>query len=144
MKKLPKKIRKRDDSIAAFEPGKIEKAVFKASLNTLNDKKRATVIAANTAKRVLAKIASQYRNRVPTIENIQDIVEEALIDGGFAPIAKSYILYRKEHQDIRHFKSLYGIRDDLKLPVNSTLVLKKRYLLKDDNNNIVETPRELF
>jgi len=144
MKKLPKKIRKRDNSIAAFEPVKIEKAIFKASLSTLSDKKKAASVAANTTKRVLARIALHYKNSIPTIENIQDIVEEALIDGGFAPIAKSYILYRKEHHDIRQIKSLYGIRDDLKLPVNSTLVLKKRYLLKNDNNNIIETPRELF
>lgn len=144
MKKFPKKIRKRDNSIVPFEPIKIEKAIFKASLSILHNKKKAVGVAANTTKKVLAKIALHYRNIIPTIENIQDIVEEALIEGGFAPIAKSYILYRKEHQDIRHIKSLYGIRDDLKLPVNSTLVLKKRYLLKNDNNNIIETPRELF
>ncbi len=35
-------------------------------------------------------------------------------------------------------------RDDLKLPINSIEVLKQRYLLKDDNRNIIETPSELF
>jgi ribonucleoside-diphosphate reductase alpha chain len=35
-------------------------------------------------------------------------------------------------------------KDDLKLPINSIEVLKKRYLLKDDNRNIIETPSELF
>jgi len=35
-------------------------------------------------------------------------------------------------------------KDDLKLPINSIEVLKQRYLLKDDNRNIIETPSELF
>lgn len=35
-------------------------------------------------------------------------------------------------------------KDDLKLPINSIEVLKRRYLLKDDNRNIIETPGELF
>ncbi len=35
-------------------------------------------------------------------------------------------------------------RDDLKLPINSIEVLKQRYLLKDDNRNVIETPGELF
>lgn len=144
MQKLPKKIRKRDTSIANFEPGKIEEAVFKASFSTLNNDKKARKVAGNITKKVLEKITIHYINRIPTIENIQDLVEETLIDKGFVSIAKNYILYRKEHQDLRHTKILLGIKDDLKLPINSLLVLKKRYLLQDDENNIIETPRGLF
>lgn len=144
IKKLPKKISKRDNAQAAFEPGKIERAVFKASLSSLHAEKKAADIAEKTTAKVLKKVASKYKNRVPTIEDIQDIVEQSLIDGGFIAIAKNYILYRKEHQDIRQAKSVFGIKDDLKIPINSLLVLKQRYLLKDDKNNIIETPGELF
>jgi ribonucleoside-diphosphate reductase alpha chain len=144
MKKIPKKIRKRNGSLAALEPGRIERAVFRASFTALNDEKKAAANAADITERVLEKIARQSRGRIPDIEKIQDIVEETLIDRGLASIAKSYILYRKARQDLRHTKTVFGIRDDLKLPVNSLLVLKKRYLLKDDNNNVTETPGELF
>ena len=63
---------------------------------------------------------------------------------GYTAVARSYILYREEHKYLRQAKKIYGIRDDLKLPLNALFVLKKRYLLKDDNQSVVETPGELF
>jgi ribonucleoside-diphosphate reductase alpha chain len=44
----------------------------------------------------------------------------------------------------KNIKVIYGVRDDLKLPLNTLVVLKKRYLLKDDEKDIIETPKELF
>ncbi|TET68056.1 MAG: hypothetical protein E3J56_11880, partial [Candidatus Aminicenantes bacterium] len=66
------------------------------------------------------------------------------MEEGFSSIARSYILHREEHRDLRQVKVIYGVRDDLKLPLNTIVVLKKRYLLKDDERDIIETPRELF
>jgi len=63
---------------------------------------------------------------------------------GDTAIARSYILYREEHKDLRQAKKIYGIKDDLKLPLNSLFVLKNRYLLKNDAQQVIETPRELF
>jgi ribonucleoside-diphosphate reductase alpha chain len=63
---------------------------------------------------------------------------------GYCHIAKSYILYRERHSQLRFAKSALGIVDDLKLPVNTMEVLRRRYLLKDQNQNIIETPSELF
>ena len=62
------------------------------------------------------------------MEAIQDAVETVLMEEGYSRIAKSYILYRERRSDIRMAKSALGIKDDLKLPVNTTEVLKKRYL----------------
>ncbi|MFH1338606.1 MAG: ribonucleotide reductase N-terminal alpha domain-containing protein [Candidatus Omnitrophota bacterium] len=56
----------------------------------------------------------------------------------------AFPLYREQRQQIRAAKTVLGIKDDLKLPVNSIAVLKKRYLLRDENQNIIETPSELF
>ena len=63
---------------------------------------------------------------------------------GYNTIAKSYILHRQKRSEIRFAKTALDLRDDLKLPVNTMEVLKRRYLLKDDNQNIIETPREMF
>ena len=144
MKGLPKKIRKRDNSLADFEPKKIERAIFRAALEVLGDEKEASRLAAASTEEVLAKVASRFRARIPSVEEIQDIVEEVLMEQGLSSIARSYILYRQEHQDLRQVKFIYGIKDDLKLPLNTLLVLKKRYLLKDDERKIIETPAELF
>jgi ribonucleoside-diphosphate reductase alpha chain len=71
-------------------------------------------------------------------------VEDTLMCEGYNHIAKAYILYREQHHELRTAKSALGLKDDLKLPLNTMEVLKRRYLLKDDNQNIIETPSELF
>ncbi|MFQ5721839.1 MAG: adenosylcobalamin-dependent ribonucleoside-diphosphate reductase, partial [Candidatus Aminicenantales bacterium] len=47
-------------------------------------------------------------------------------------------------QDLRQVKVIFGVKDDLKLPLNTLLVLKRRYLLKDDKSRVIESPKELF
>jgi len=144
MSKLPARVRKRDNSLALFEPAKIERAVLLAARSALADKKEASRIARAVTEQVLARLGRRPRAGTISIENIQDLVEEALIAQGYAAIAKSYILYRKQREDIRQAKTMFGVRDDLKLPINALLVLQKRYLLKDDATKIIETPRQLF
>jgi ribonucleoside-diphosphate reductase alpha chain len=144
MKKLPDKVLKRDGSLVDFDQRKILRAVQRAAFEVLLDEKKSEEIAGIAVRSVVSQIASSYAEKIPSVENIQDIVEEVLMDTGYRSIARSYILYRQEHQDIRRVKVIYGVRDDLKLPINTLLVLKKRYLLKDDKQNVVESPQELF
>jgi len=142
--RLPKKIRKRDNSLVSFDKQKIERAIFRAALEALADEKKAAHTADVSTEKVLERVTEVFKDKTPSVEEIQDIVEEVLMQEGLSSVARSYILYREEHKDIRQVKVIYGVRDDLKLPLNTLLVLKKRYLLKDDEKNIVETPRELF
>jgi ribonucleoside-diphosphate reductase alpha chain len=50
----------------------------------------------------------------------------------------------QRRSDTRSVKSASNLKDDLKLPVNTMEVLKQRYLQKDDQHNIIETPSEMF
>ncbi len=143
-KALPGQIKKRDGSLRPFDRDKIEKAVKGAAREVLKDQSQATVIARRVTERVLEKLSEHYRNKVPGVETIQDLVEDALMNEGYNHIARAYILYRQERSDIRTAKEALGLRDDLKLPLNVMEVLKKRYLLKDDQGNVIETPSELF
>jgi len=93
---------------------------------------------------VVKRLSQQYKGKIPHIEDIQDTVEAVLMSEGYNHIAKSYILYRENRSRLRFTKSALGLKDDLKLPINTMEVLKRRYLLKDENQNIVETPSELF
>ncbi len=144
MGRFPKKIRKRDNSLVEFNTQKIERAIYRAALEALADDKKAARTAEVSTAIALEKIASVFKDKIPSVEEVQDVVEEVLMQEGFSSVARSYILYREEHKDIRQVKVIYGVRDDLKLPLNTLLVLKKRYLLKDDEKNVLETPGELF
>ncbi len=141
---LPKKIKKRDGSLADFNSEKIEQAVRGAASGVLQNEERAELVARRVTNRVLEKVSRQYRNKIPGVESVQDIVEEALMNEGYSHIARAYILYREERTEIRAAKGALGLKDDLKLPLNTMEVLKRRYLLKDDRGKIIETPSELF
>jgi len=141
---VPEKVRKRDGSIVGFDASKIERAIGRAALEVLQDESRAQVVARRVTEAVVERLAEQYGGKTPDIENIQDIVEAALMSEGYSNIAKSYILYRERKSQERFAKSALGLKDDLKLPINTMEVLKRRYLLKDESRRIIETPSELF
>ncbi len=93
------KVKKRDGRIVDFDFDKIEKAVHKAivAVDQGNGKE---------SKRVAEKVVQLLNRRfkkgeVPNIEQIQDIVEEALILEDFVDTAKAYILYREQRRSIR-------------------------------------------
>lgn len=134
------KIRKRDGRIVEFDRSKISKAIFKAFLATKSeDGKRAENIADQVVKIIEERVPG-----IPGVEDVQDIVEEVLIKNGYATVAKAYILYREKRAQIRKAKQFFGVRDELKLSVNAVRVLERRYLLKDETGNVIETPAELI
>lgn len=137
-----RKIRKRDGSVVDFNKEKIVNAIFKAAQSVGgSDKKEAERVAELAVK----FIDEKYKpDEIPTVEDIQDIVEKALIETGHAATAKSYIIYRHRKNIEREMKRILGVSDDLKLPLNSVQVLERRYLLKDDEGKVIETPSEMF
>jgi ribonucleoside-diphosphate reductase alpha chain len=138
------KIRKRDGTDVPFDPGKIHRAVFRAALEVLQDETKSAAAADRALPGILEKAAVLHKQRPVTVEDVQDIVERVLMEIGEAAIARAYIVYREEHKKARLTKVFLGVKDDLKLPLNTLLVLRSRYLLKDDKQTIIETPRELF
>ncbi|MCK5557700.1 MAG: ribonucleotide-diphosphate reductase subunit alpha, partial [Candidatus Hydrogenedentes bacterium] len=75
---------------------------------------------------------------------MQDIVEQVLASTGHTDAAKAYIIYRQRRADARESKVALGVRDDLKLPINAIHVLERRYLMRNESGDIVETPRRMF
>jgi ribonucleoside-diphosphate reductase alpha chain len=135
------KIRKRDGSVVKFEPEKIKGAIRKALVATSAGDGR---VAAELTEQAVQMVRSRFADKMPAVEDVQDIVEEVLMARGYSAVAKAYILYRKQRNDVREFKKRIGIHDDLKLSVNAARVLEQRYLLKDESGQILETPSQLF
>ncbi|MDI3481706.1 MAG: hypothetical protein PWQ97_1361 [Tepidanaerobacteraceae bacterium] len=95
---------KRDGHVQKFEKEKIESAIFKAA-RAVGGNDRET--AAKLADEVVSVLEQKYKDATPTVENVQDIVEKVLIERGHARTAKAYILYRKQHQDMREFRKVF-------------------------------------
>jgi ribonucleoside-diphosphate reductase alpha chain len=136
------KIKKRDGSVVDFDKEKITNAIFKAAQSVGGtDRDEADKVADKVSESLNSKFKEDY---IPTVEEIQDVVEKALIETGHAATAKSYIIYRHRKNVEREMKTMLGVEDDLKLPLNSVQVLERRYLLKDEKGRVIETPSMLF
>jgi len=99
-----RKVRKRDGKIADFNPIQITEAIWKAAQAVGGKDYRKSAELTNKVMDLLEK--QTKRGQMPTVEQVQDAVEETLIEEGHAKTAKAYILYRKQHADIREIGGL--------------------------------------
>lgn len=95
---------------------------------------------------VVRKLERDFTDHVPTVEDVQDRVESALMELKYSKAAKAYILYRSERAKLREQKAaLMGGRvDEVHLSLNALRLLEQRYLLRDEQGELTETPSELF
>ena len=94
-------IRKRDGRLVPFEVNKIAGAIFKAFQAC--DKKAELKTALKIAS-VVEKRLEDKQIALPTVELVQDTVEEVLIELGYVRVAKAYILYRAQRSQAREVK----------------------------------------
>ncbi len=98
-KNIIKEIKKRDGRIVSFEKDKITEAIFKALTATNKGGKK---LARHLSNQVVGLLNKRLdKEGIPSVEEVQDIVEEALIAEGLAGTAKAYILYREKRRQIR-------------------------------------------
>jgi len=135
------KIRKRDGSIVDFKKKKITDAIYKTMLAVGIVAEKKAKLVSNKVVRILNR---RFKKEIPSIEDVQNIVVETLKKSGYKEVAKEYSDYREKSAEIRKLKKKFGIEKEPKLTVNSMEVLKRRYLLRNEKGEIIETPEQLF
>jgi len=99
------KIRKRDGDVVVFDENKINYAIWKAVKAVGGkDKDKSDSLAKLVVKKLNEKFVD---NLIPSVEDIQDMVESTLIKEGHDQVAKAYILYRKSREELRDIKGLF-------------------------------------
>jgi len=99
------KVKKRDGKTAKFDQEKITEAIWKAA-QAVGGKDRST--AERLSEEVVKVLEEKFGGvTVPTVEQVQDIVEKILVEDGHYKTAKAYILYREKRQKIRDTKNLF-------------------------------------
>ncbi|MFA6419331.1 MAG: ribonucleoside triphosphate reductase [archaeon] len=136
---MPKFVIKRDGSKALFDSSKVATAIWKAVQAVGGvDRKRSDVIAEEVVVRINEKYGS---DGVPSVEEIQDLVETTLIKGGHDKTAKAYILYRHQRELLRRTEDMvnnfdivnqYISQEDWRVRENSNMA----YSLQGMNFNI--------
>ena len=136
-------IRKRNGEVVSFRIERITKAIEKAmDALDLGDRVVAEKLAGEVTKILDSKISS-YLDGIPSVEDIQEVVEEVLSRYD-ERLYRAYTLYRRSRAIAREVKQIYRLRDELKLTGNALRVLEERYLLKDEYGNILESPSDMF
>ena len=93
----PETIKKRNGTPVPFDINKISSAIHKA-----NDAAMVEAISPLEFEKLVTEIVESIpHGQIPNVEQIQDLVEEKLIEHGYAKTAKAYILYRAEHTKVR-------------------------------------------
>lgn len=114
-----KEIRKRDGRVMKFEKKKLINAIYKAFIVTEEGSKRSAI---DLAKKVECEINKRFTVRngggklkieIPTVEEVQDIVENFLIRENYIETAKSYIIYREQHRLMRESQDILKKSIDL-------------------------------
>jgi len=99
-------LRKRSGDIVPFDQEKVSKAIYKAAKAVgVDDLKLAQDLSNQVVELVNKKF---HKNSIPAVEEIQDIVEEALISNRLIKIAKAYILYRDQRRQLREMNPDLG------------------------------------
>ncbi|MHC4202399.1 MAG: adenosylcobalamin-dependent ribonucleoside-diphosphate reductase, partial [Planctomycetota bacterium] len=137
----PETVRKRDGRTEVYDRTRIVRAVELAARAAGVPLERGGELAGRVAGRVEEALAGRGS---PSVEGIQDAVESALIALGASEVAKSYILYRSRRTDSRRAAGALGVRDDLKLGADVLRILEARYLRRDADGRVCESPKEMF
>lgn len=141
------KVVKRDGRIVPFDKNRIVEAIWKA-IKSVGGKDRS--LAEKLGSEVVDLLEKQLKpGEIPKVEEIQDIVEEVLVKNGHYEIAKEYITYRKKKEETRNKKItiLQGFYEEevaKKFSINALRLMTSRYLLKDENGNLIEGPKQMF
>jgi ribonucleoside-triphosphate reductase (formate) len=98
-----KKVRKRDGRVVPFDKEKIVEALYKAAIAVGGRNKK---LAREIAGEVVFEL-DRVGLTEPSVEDVQDMVEKVLIEGGHVKTAKAFILYRKQHEKMRSLKSTF-------------------------------------
>ena len=138
-------IRKRDGRSVAFDARKIESAILKASRAT---GEFGETVAQKMTIRVLSLAQMALSKEIPTVEEIQDLVEEVLQSSLFKKTAKAYILYRDQHTRNREMVQKAGVdlmdnylnRRDWEVQENSNM----DYSLQGLNNYVSSNVSKIY
>jgi len=133
---------KRSKSTQPYQTDKVFRSIIRAqeNINSIDEE-----LAHRIAELVDMDLHKRLdKEAVIGTDDIGDTVERILLEENLFHVAKAYIIAReRQRQEARASKGL-GVKDDLGLSYNQLIVIGNKYLQKDDNGKIIETPRQMF
>lgn len=113
-------VKKRSGQVVDFDAQKIEVAISKAYVEV--HYKTNQTLTREIAKTVIQDLDKEFSGRIPSVEDVQNVVERKLMANGLFEVAKSYIIYRYEHTKEREAKKAEVLQ---KVDSNQLMVVKR-------------------
>ncbi|MDR0662805.1 MAG: ribonucleoside triphosphate reductase, partial [Spirochaetaceae bacterium] len=108
--KVIRQVVKRSGEVKTYDRSKIRNAISKAftavTRNGEPDGKKIEAVTSRVEEMIAEMMSFRHEKSIPAIEEIQDLVENALIEARETVVAKAYILYRAKHDAMRDVKKL--------------------------------------
>ena len=120
------KIKKRNGSVVDFDRLLIERAMEKAFAATEIAVAQETL--GHITDEIINVLETRFVERIPGVEDVQDLVEKMLAEGGYFDVAKTYILYRKQHAELRENRKKHILER----------IEKRELSVKKRNGDVVE------
>ncbi|MBT4447081.1 adenosylcobalamin-dependent ribonucleoside-diphosphate reductase [archaeon] len=133
-------IEKRDGRTVPFSQSKVTTAICKAFASVGKEDAQICQLLSD----MIVDYVELAGNEPTHIEDIQDLIEKALMEEGHTDVARNFILYRYQRKQFREAKAHAGVTDDCKLGLNAIRILESRYLHRNEKGDVTETPRQLF
>lgn len=133
---------KRDGGREAYREAKITDSIYLAAQDVGGtDRKLAQMLA----KKVTWYLKTHLgRLKKISTRDIGDAVERILIEGSYVKTAKAYIINRDRKREEAEAKIRLGVKDDVGMSLNSLVVMRNKYFVKDDQGESIETPGKVF
>ncbi|OIN89104.1 ribonucleoside-diphosphate reductase, adenosylcobalamin-dependent [Candidatus Beckwithbacteria bacterium CG1_02_47_37] len=142
MNALNFQVKKRSGELQLYSDDKVIHSLFRAQENIgKEDLDQAKTIGI----KVIAELKKRFeQEKILGSDEIGDVVERILIDDKLYDIARAFIIARERQRQEHKAEHGLGVVDDIGLPYASIVVLKNKYLRKDDNGKPLETPKGCF
>ncbi len=134
---------KRNGEKEEYSRRKIKLSIFSAAAELGGKDLKLADTLSRAVEEMLIKVYGDRKEI--TTEEIGDVVEIVLIKKGHAKTAKQYILSRAARRKVAELAKKLGIVDDVGgFSLNALMVMKNKYLLKDKDGQVIETPLQMF
>jgi ribonucleoside-diphosphate reductase alpha chain len=134
----------RDGSIVNFSFQKISDSIFRAAQSIGGKDREQSIFLAH---KVVEALNENFHDNSPRVEDVQELIEGTLIRAGHTKTTKAYILRHHKKSEEREQRALImgesNPEDNLNFSNEALSILERRYLLKDEHGNLIETPKEM-
>lgn len=133
---------KKSERLEELDPVKIADSIFLAAQDVGGTDR---ALAQELAGKVMDRIVTHYGKlkEVPSVV-IGDSVERILLESEHYKTAKAYILNRDKKRKMESAKRSLGVHDDVGVSYNELVVIKEKYIQKDDDGEPIESVKGVF